>query len=85
MKLTPEEKEARLQVKIARERQRDRRELSRMLVLENQARNLSQKLAKVQLEWETLRDSQLLESDTYHEYCDRGGIARHYSFGDVLA
>jgi hypothetical protein len=85
MKFTSEEKKARLQVKAARELRRDRRELSRMLVLENHARNLSQKLSKVQIEWETLRDSQLLESDTYREYCDKGGIARHYSFGDVLA
>jgi hypothetical protein len=85
MKLTPEEREARSQVKAARERQRDRRELSRMIVLENRARTLSQKLDKVKLKWESARDSQLLESDTYREYCDKGGVARHYNFGDVIS
>ena len=62
-----------------------RKELERMLKLEEKARILSSKLATVESKWLTMRDSDFLESDEYREYCDENGIVRHYNFGDVLA
>jgi hypothetical protein len=62
-----------------------RKELERMLKLEEKARVLSTKLEAIQSEWLTMRDSEFLESDVYREHCEENGIARHYNFGDVLA
>ena len=59
--------------------------LTRMLKLESRAQVLASKLAKIELEWGSLRDGDFLESDEYRASCDKRGVVRHYNFGDILA